>query len=92
VRARSRELATELEQLTSSVHKDEIARAEQRMRIEALETKCVEELGVDTTTLVNEYGPHNDVPTFIETDEGEIVATELIPYRRDQQEKRLAAT
>ena len=92
VRARSRELASELEQLTSSVHKDEIARAEQRMRIEALEAKCVEELGVDTTTLVNEYGPQNDVPTFIETETGEIVATELIPYRRDQQEKRLAAT
>jgi len=92
VRARSRELASELEQLTSSVHKDEIARAEQRMRIEALETKCVEELGVDTTTLVNEYGPQNDVPTFIETEDGEIIATELIPYRRDQQEKRLAST
>jgi chromosome segregation protein len=92
VRSRGRELATVLEQLTSSVHKDEIARAEQRMRIEALEIKCVEELGVDTATLVNEYGPQNDVPTFIETDEGEIVATELIPYRRDQQEKRLAAT
>jgi chromosome segregation protein len=92
VRARGRELATELEQLTSSVHKDEIARAEQRMRIEQLESKAVEELGVDTTTLVNEYGPQNDVPTFIETETGEIVATELIPYRRDQQEKRLAAT
>ncbi len=92
VRARGRELASELEQLTSSVHKDEIARAEQRMRIEALETKCVEELGVDTTTLVNEYGPQNDVPTFMETEDGEIIATELIPYRRDQQEKRLAAT
>jgi len=92
VRSRGRELATILEQLTSSVHKDEIARAEQRMRIEALEVKCVEELGVDTATLVNEYGPQNDVPTFMETEEGEIVATELIPYRRDQQEKRLAAT
>ena len=92
VRSRSRELASELEQLTSSVHKDEIARAEQRMRIEALETKCVEELGVDTTTLVNEYGPQNDVPTFMETEDGEIIATELIPYRREQQEKRLAAT
>jgi len=92
VRSRGRELATVLEQLTSSVHKDEIARAEQRMRIEALEVKCVEELGVDTATLVNEYGPQNDVPTFIETDAGEIVATELIPYRREQQEKRLAAT
>ena len=62
------------------------------MRIEQLETKAVEELGVDMTTLVNEYGPQNDVPTFIETETGEIVATELIPYRRDQQEKRLAAT
>ncbi len=92
VRSRGRELVTELEQLTSSVHKDEIARAEQRMRIEQLESKAVEELGVDMTTLVNEYGPQNDVPTFIETDNGEIVATELIPYRRDQQEKRLAAT
>jgi chromosome segregation protein len=92
IRARGRELATELEQLTTSVHRDEIARAEQRMRIEALELKAVEELGVDTTTLVNEYGPHNDVPTFLENEAGEIVTTELIPYRREQQEKRLAAT
>ena len=92
VRARSRQLTLELDQLTSSVHRDEIARAEQRMRIEALETKAVEELGIDVTTLVNEYGPDKDVPTFIETESGEIVATEMVPYRRDQQEKRLAAT
>jgi chromosome segregation protein len=92
VRARSRELTLELDQLTSSVHRDEIARAEQRMRIEALETKAVEELGIDLVTLVNEYGPDKDVPTFIETESGEIVATEMVPYRRDQQEKRLAAT
>ena len=91
VRTRGRELTSELEQLTTSVHKDEIARAEQRLRIETLETKTVEEFGVDTTTLVNEYGPDNDVPTFHETDDGEIIATELVPYRRDQQEKRLAS-
>ena len=91
-RARNRELTAELEVLTSSVHKDEIARAEQRMRIEQLESKAVEELGIDTETLVNEYGPDNDVPTFIENEAGEIITTELIPYRRDQQEKRLAAT
>jgi chromosome segregation protein len=91
-RARNRELAAELEVLTSSVHKDEIARAEQRMRIEQLESKAVEELGIDTETLVAEYGPDNDVPTFIENEAGEIITTELIPYRRDQQEKRLAAT
>ena len=92
VRSRNRELTQELDQLTSSVHRDEIARAEQRMRVEALQTKAVEELGIDIPTLISEYGPDKDVPTFIETESGEIVATELIPYRRDQQEKRLAAT
>ena len=91
VRARGRELQGELEQLTSSVHKDEIARAEQKMRLEQLEEKSVVELGTDIATLIGEYGPDKDVPTFIETDDGEVVATELIPYRRDQQEKRLAS-
>ena len=91
VRARGRELTAELEQLTSSVHKDEIARAEQRMRIETLENKTMEEFGIDTQVLVAEYGPDKDVPTFFENEAGEIVTTELIPYRRDQQEKRLAS-
>ncbi len=90
LRVKSRELTTELDALTSSVHRDEIARAEQRLRIEALETKAIEELGVDVTTLVNEYGPENDVPTFVEDSEGNFVPGELIPYRREQQEKRLA--
>ena len=91
VRTRARELTTQLEALTTSVHKDEIVRAEQRLRIETLESKTLEEFGVDTLTLVNEYGPNNDVPTFYETEAGEIVATELVPYRRDAQQKRLAS-
>ena len=90
LRVRSRELTAELDVLTSSVHRDEIARAEQRLRIEALEQKAIEELGVDVSTLVNEYGPANDVPTFVEDEEGNFVPGDLIPYRRDQQEKRLA--
>jgi chromosome segregation protein len=90
VRAKSRELTSELEQLTSSVHRDEIVRAEQRMRIEQLETRAVEELGVDVSTLISEYGPSNDVPTFVEDEEGNFIPGDLIPYRRDQQEKRLA--
>ncbi len=90
LRVRSRELTSELDVLTSSVHRDEIARAEQRLRIEALEQKAIEELGVDVSTLVNEYGPANDVPTFVEDEEGNFVPGDLIPYRRDQQEKRLA--
>ena len=91
VRTRGRELTSVLELLTTSVHKDEIARAEQRLRIETLENKTVEEFGIDTATLANEYGPDKDVPTFYETEDGEIIATELVPYRRDQQEKRLAS-
>ncbi len=90
LRTSSRELATELERLTSSVHKDEIARAEHRMRIEQIENKAIEELGIDVQTLANEYGPINDVPTFYENEQGEFVPGDLIPYRRDQQEKRLA--
>jgi chromosome segregation ATPase len=90
LRTIGRELSIELEKLTSSVHKDEIARAEQRLRIEQLETKAVEELGIDVQALINEYGPRNDVPTFYENEQGEFVPGDLIPYRRDQQEKRLS--
>ena len=89
VRGNARELSGELEVLTSSVHRDEIARAEQRLRIEGLESRAIEELGVDVATLINEYGPANDVPTFVEDDEGNWVPGDLIPFRRDQQEKRL---
>jgi chromosome segregation protein len=90
IRVSTRELSGELEKLTSSVHKDELARAEHRMRIEQLEQKAVEELGVDVATLLNEYGPHNDVPTIYENENGEFVPGDLVPYRRDLQEKRLA--
>jgi chromosome segregation protein len=92
VRTRNRELTHELEQLTSSVHRDELARSEQRLRIEALAQKALEDFGVDVETLQNEYGPHRDVPTFIETEDGRIIEGEHVPYRRDQQEKRLAQT
>ncbi len=92
VRSRNRELTQELEQLTSSVHRDELARSEQRLRIEALATKALEDFGIDVDTLQNEYGPHKDVPTFIETEDGQIIEGEHVPYRRDQQEKRLAQT
>ena len=59
------------------------------MRIEQLEDRAVEELGVDVATLLGEYGPTNDVPTFVENEAGEFVPGDLIPYRREQQEKRL---
>ena len=90
IRAQVRDLASELDQLTSSVHRDEIARAEQKLRIEQLELKAMEEFGVDSETLIAEFGPDREVPTFTETESGELTQGEHIPFVREQQEKRLA--
>jgi chromosome segregation protein len=90
IRAQVRDLAAELDQLTSSVHRDEIARAEQKLRIEQLELKAMEEFGVDAETLIAEFGPERDVPTFTENENGELTQGEFIPFVREQQEKRLA--
>lgn len=58
VRARIRELSSELEKLRSAVHSGEMARAERRLRLEQLETRAREEWGMEVETLVAEYGPH----------------------------------
>jgi len=89
IRAVVRELTAELDQLTSSVHREEIIRAEQTLRIEQLETRATEELGIDPHALIKEYGPENDVPTFVEDENGFFVPGDFIPYVREQQEKRL---
>ena len=90
LRARIRELGSDLEELTSSVHQDEMARAEQRLRIEQLEAKALEEFGIDREVLLAEYGPENLVSSFSENDLGEVIAGEPMPFKRDAQERRLA--
>jgi chromosome segregation protein len=56
-RNQGRDLKSELDKLTDSVHRGEVLGAEKRLRIEQLETKALEELGVEPTGLVAEYGP-----------------------------------
>ena len=56
------ELTAEQARLVDSVHRDEMARTEKRMRIEALRQRSVEELGIDPEILVEEYGPHQLIP------------------------------
>ncbi|MFL6138026.1 MAG: chromosome segregation protein SMC [Frankiaceae bacterium] len=90
VRATTRELAAELESLTSAVHRDEVARAEQRLRIEQLEARALEDLGVPPDVLVAEYGPDRLVPPVPGPD-GAGADDEPVPYDRAAQEKRLAA-
>ncbi|MBB4685347.1 chromosome segregation protein SMC [Amycolatopsis jiangsuensis] len=62
VRAKVRELSGELEKLTDAVHRDEVLRAEQRLRLETLEAKIAEDFGIGLTDLVTEYGPDVPVP------------------------------
>ena len=89
-RERLRELGATLDELVNSVHRDEMARTEQRMRIEQLEERALEELGLDTESLIAEYGPDQLVPSTVEVAEGEDVP-EPSPYDRDEQVKRLRA-
>ncbi len=80
-------LQGELRELTDSVHRDEVARTQQRLRIEQLETRAIEELGVDSATLVEEFGPHQLVPT--PPAEGSDDPGDPQAYVRETQEKRL---
>jgi chromosome segregation protein len=92
VRVRLRELSGELELLVNSVHRDEVARAEQRLRIEALENKVMEELGLDAETLIQEFGPDKLVPPTPPAPGDEVdpkaPAPEPYPYVREEQLKR----
>ncbi len=101
VRAGNDDLARELAELTDSVHRDELARAQQRLRIEALELRSVEELGLTADQLVADYGPDQPVPlpaaesedkwaalrAPVDDDGREIVDGK--PFVREEQEKRL---
>ncbi|WP_110204983.1 chromosome segregation protein SMC [Nocardioides daejeonensis] len=62
VRARLRDLGREYDELVNTAHRDEMARTQQRMRIEQLEERALEELGLDPEALVREYGPDQLVP------------------------------
>jgi chromosome segregation protein len=99
LRTTIREFAAEIDQLTDVVHRDEVARAEQRMRIEQVESRALEEFGVAADALLAEYGPDQPVPPSlpepdaeVELDaEGNVVEGEPYPFVRAEQEKRLRA-
>ncbi|MGW0374356.1 chromosome segregation protein SMC [Streptomyces coeruleorubidus] len=96
-RTEGRDLKAELDKLTDSVHRGEVLGAEKRLRIEQLETKALEELGVEPAGLVAEYGPHQLVPPSPPA-EGEELPEDPEhprnrprPFVRAEQEKRLKA-
>ncbi|GCB45733.1 chromosome segregation protein SMC [Streptomyces sp. NL15-2K] len=96
-RGAGRDLKAELDKLTDSVHRGEVLGAEKRLRIEQLETKALEELGVEPAGLVAEYGPHQLVPPSPPAEGEELPEDPEHPrnqpkqFHRAEQEKRLKA-
>ncbi|MFF4751871.1 chromosome segregation protein SMC [Streptomyces sp. NPDC002514] len=92
-----RDLKAELDKLTDSVHRGEVLGAEKRLRIEQLETRALEELGVEPAGLVAEYGPHQLVPPSPPAEGEELPEdpehprNQPRPFARAEQEKRLKA-
>ncbi|GAA1755088.1 chromosome segregation protein SMC [Pseudarthrobacter sulfonivorans] len=101
IRTGNDSLARELAVLTDSVHRDELARTQHRARIEALETRSIDELGITPDVLLADYGPDVPVPVPAEekgdkwaalrtpVDEAGAPIIEGKPFVRDEQEKRL---
>ncbi|MER5947863.1 chromosome segregation protein SMC [Streptomyces sp. NPDC001904] len=94
-RGRGRDLKAELDKLTDSVHRGEVLGAEKRLRIEQLETKALEELGVEPAGLVADYGPDKLVPPSLPAEGEELPEdpehprNKPRPFVRSEQEKRL---
>ncbi|MGW4893462.1 chromosome segregation protein SMC [Kitasatospora sp. NPDC004240] len=88
-REHGRELKAELDKLVDAGHRDEVLRAEKRLRIEQVETRVLEEFGIEGGDLLAGYGPDRPVPPSVPEDGGE--PGEPRPYVRAEQEKRLRA-
>ena len=91
-RQRSRDLARQFEGVVDVAHRDELARAEQRMRVESLAEKALEELGLPPDVLAAEYGPDQLVPVLARADGTALTEEdeqpEPRPFVRAEQEKR----
>ncbi len=92
LRHRARELEAERAALVDSVHRDELARTEQRARITAIEDKALSDFGVSSDVLISEYGPDQLVPPSLKApgdEEANSAEPEVAkPYVRSEQEKR----
>lgn len=87
------ELSLRLEELTASYHRDEVARAEQRMRIEQLAARAFEEGGLTPEALIAEYGPATLVPPSPPAPGDDVDPSVGLPdpkpFVRAEQERRL---
>jgi chromosome segregation protein len=64
VRGSVESLTGQLRELTDVAHRDEVARAQQVLRLEQLQSRASDELGMDPDVLMEEFGPHQPVPVY----------------------------
>src|SRR5699024_6093827 len=82
------ELSAKHAELTDVVQRDEVARAQQKLRVEQLEQRAIDELGLEPEVLTAEYGPDQLVPQVPPPGSEEDPGPPR-PYVRAEQEKRL---
>ena len=78
-----------LSELTQSVHDIELQNHEKRLNLANLITRAQEELGLDETTLLAEYGPDQLIPSSDEEKEPEVFNRESQMQRLKDAEKLL---
>ena len=98
-RLTAQRLTALMEKLTDAVHRDEVLRAQSRLRLEQVTEKVLADHGLGVDDLVGEYGPDVPVPASLaETAEYEaakergedVTAPPAMPYDRPTQERRAA--
>jgi chromosome segregation protein len=82
LRGETAEIQMKLASLTQSVHDIEMANHEKRLNLSNLVARANDELGLEQSVLLAEYGPEQPVP--VDDEEG---ATK--PFVREEQQKRL---
>jgi len=96
-RATTDRLTALMDKLTDTVHRDEVLRAQNRLRLEQLTEKVLADHGLGVEDLVTEYGPDAPVPASAAElaefeaarERGEsVVAPPPMPYERATQERR----
>jgi chromosome segregation protein len=96
-RATTGRLSALMDKLTDAVHRDEVLRAQNRLRLEQLTEKVLGEHGLAVDDLVAEYGPDVPVPPSAAElaeyeaakERGEdVVEPPAMPYDRGSQERR----
>lgn len=90
----TKELGKDFENLVAAAHQDEVARTAQRLRLEQLEARALEELGIEGDILISEYGPNLPVPLLTpenlnQVDADSADSVETVPYQRAAQQRRL---